>query len=47
MINVWIDEISPCLKDSSSGEIIETEVVQVTRKSYLTKYNKKTHWYIN
>ena len=47
MINVWIDEFTPCLKDALTGDIIETEVVQITRKSYLSKYNKRTQWYIN
>ncbi|NLG02379.1 MAG: hypothetical protein GX567_00865, partial [Clostridia bacterium] len=46
MINVWIDEFTPCLKDAITGDILETEVVQVTRKSYLAKYNTKTKWYI-
>ncbi|MDO4555952.1 MAG: hypothetical protein Q4B70_12505 [Lachnospiraceae bacterium] len=30
-----------------TGDIIETEVVQVTRKSFLKKYNTRTQWYIN
>lgn len=47
MVNVWIDEFSPCLRDSITGDIVETEVVQVTRKSFLSKYNKRTQWYIN
>lgn len=47
MINVWIDEFTPCLKEVTSGDIIETEVVQVTRKSYLKKFNKKSQWYVN
>ncbi len=47
MITVWIDEFTPCLKDALTGDIIETEVVQVTRKSYLAKYNQQTQWYIN
>lgn len=47
MINVWIDEFTPCLKDTVTGDIIETEVVQITRKSYLRKYNRKSQWYTN
>lgn len=47
MINVWIDEFTPCLKDAQTGDIVETEVVQVTRKSYLSKYNRRTQWYVN
>ena len=47
MITVWIDEFTPCLKDALTGDIIETEVVQITRKSYLSKYNRRTQWYVN
>ena len=47
MINILIDECTPCLKDSSTGEIIQTEVVRIRRKSFLHKYNKKNGWSIN
>lgn len=47
MINVIIDEFTPCLKDNNTGEIIQTEVVRIVRKSFLKKYNKKNGWYIN
>lgn len=46
MICVDIDEITPCLKDSVTGEIIDTEVIRVRRKSFLQKYNKKNGWYV-
>lgn len=26
-INIWIDEVVPCLKDTETGEIKETDVV--------------------
>ena len=42
MVTVWIDELTPCIKDFFTGDIIETEVVQITRKSYLSKYNTKS-----
>lgn len=47
MINVLIDEFTPCLKDAKTGELIETEVVRIRRKSFLRKYNKKNGWYTN
>ena len=47
MINVLIDEFTPCLKDNSTGELIQTEVIKITRKSFLKKYNKKNGWYVN
>ena len=46
MICVDIDEITPCLKDPVTGEIIDTEVIRVRRKSFLQKYNKKNGWYV-
>ena len=47
MINVVIDEFTPCLKDSRTGELIQTEVIRVRRKSFLKKYNKKNGWYVD
>lgn len=47
MVNVYIDEITPCLKDNLSGEIVQTEVIRLTRKSFLEKYNSKNHWYVD
>ena len=46
MICVEIDELTPCLKDAVTGEVIETEVLRVRRKSFLQKYNKKNGWYV-
>ena len=47
MITFRIDEFSPCLKEVSTGEIYDTEVVRIKRKSFLSKFNKKTGWYVN
>ena len=47
MIIFKIDEVTPCLKDAETGEIFETEVVRIRRKSFLSKFNKKTGWYVN
>jgi hypothetical protein len=47
MINVWIDEFTPCLKDAKTGELVQTEVIRIRRKSFLKKYNKKNGWYVN
>lgn len=41
MINVWIDEFTPCLKNTNTGELVQTEVIRIRRKSFLRKYNKK------
>jgi hypothetical protein len=45
MICVEIDELTPCLVDLSTGDIVETEVIRVKRKSFLQKFNKKNGWY--
>ncbi len=47
MIIFEVDEILPCLKDTKTGEIVETEVIQIKRKSVLSKFNKNTGWYVN
>lgn len=47
MINVLIDELTPCLKDVRTGELVSTEVVRIKRKSFLRKYNRKNGWYTN
>lgn len=47
MIAITIDEYTPCLKNTKTGEIIETEVIRLRRKSFLAKYNKRTGWYVN
>lgn len=47
MITFKVDEIVPCLKEVESGEIYDTEVVRLKRKSFLSKFNRKTGWYVN
>ena len=47
MICVEIDEFTPCLKDSITGELILTEVLKVSRKSFLRKFTKRNGWYVN
>ncbi len=47
MIHVVIDEYTPCLKDVHTGELVQTEVIRIRRKSFLKKYNKKNGWYVN
>ena len=46
-INVWIDDFTPCLKDNLTGELIETEVISIRRKSFLSKFTKANGWYVN
>ena len=47
MITFCIEELTPCLKDVITGDILDTEVVALKRRSFLSKFNKKTGWYVN
>ena len=46
-IDVWIDDFTPCLKDNLTGEVVNTEVIRIRRKSFLKKFNRKNGWYVN
>lgn len=45
MLNVWIDDLTPCLKDNETGDFVQTEVIRIRRKSFLSKFIKKNGWY--
>lgn len=47
MLCVEIDELTPCLKDNLTGDLVNTEVLKVTRRSFLRKFNQKNGWYVN
>lgn len=47
MITFEIDDLTACLKDSVTGETLETEVIELKRKSVLSKFNKRSGWYVN
>ena len=47
MLYAHVDEFTPCLKDARTGELVQTEVVRVVRKSFLQKYNKSNGWYVD
>lgn len=47
MITFTIDAITPCLKETRTGEIFDTEVIRLKRKSFLSKFNRRTGWYVN
>ncbi len=47
MIPFTIDELIPCLRDVMTGDIVETEVVRLKRKTFLSKFNSRTGWYVN
>ena len=47
IINVWIDEIVPCLKNTETGELQETVVFKIESRTYLKKFQKRNGWHIN
>lgn len=47
MICVTIDELSPCLTDNVTGEIVKTEVIRIRDKSFLAGFNRRNRWYAN
>lgn len=46
-IDIWIDELDPCLRNTETGELAETAVFRVESRSYLKKFSKKNGWHIN
>ena len=46
-IDIWIDDFTPCLKDNLTGEVVDTEVIRIRRKSFLRKFNRKNGWFVN
>ena len=45
MICVEIDELTPCLIDVHTNDMVETAVIKVRHKKFLQKFNKKNGWY--
>ena len=45
-LNIEVDEFVPCLKNSKTGEIVDT-IVQKVDINVLKGYNKKNGWYVN
>ena len=47
MITFRVDQLTPCLKETATGKIYETEIVSFKQKKKLSKFNRRTGWYIN
>lgn len=45
-LDIWIDEIVPCLKDTETGEIKDTVVFMIQSRSYLKEFKRKDGWHI-
>jgi hypothetical protein len=46
-LDIWIDGIVPCLKDTETGELKETVVFKIESRSYLRKFKAVDGWHIN
>jgi hypothetical protein len=42
MLTVWLDDFTPCLKDSVTGDLVETEVLRVQQPAFLRSIIRKT-----
>lgn len=47
IIDIWVDEIVPCLKNTETGETEETVVFRVESRSYLRNFRKDNGWHVN
>ena len=47
IIDIWIDEIVPCLKNVETGETEETVVLRVESRSYLRNFREDNGWRID
>lgn len=46
-LDIWIDDIVQCLRDTETGELKETVVFKIESRSYLKKFREKNGWHIN
>lgn len=46
-LDIWIDDIVFCLKDTETDELKETVVFKIESRSYLKKFKRAEGWHIN
>ncbi len=46
-VNIRIDEIVPCLKNTNTGELEETVVFRIESRKYLKLFQKTNGWNVN
>lgn len=47
LVNIWVDEIVPCLKETKTEEVKDTVVFRIETRSFLEQFNSRTGWYVN
>ena len=46
-LDIWLDDIVPCLADAVSGKLEETVVFKIESRAYLKKFREDNGWHIN
>lgn len=46
-LDIWIDSLVFCLKDTETGEMKDTVVFKIESRSYLKKFRENNGWHIN
>ena len=46
-LDIWIDDVVPCLRDTVTGELKDTVAFKIESRSYLKNFKKKDGWHIN
>ena len=46
-LDLWIDDLVSCLKDTETGKLLDTVVFKIESRSYLKKFQKTNGWHIN
>ena len=46
-IDIWIDGVVPCLRDTETDDIKETVVFKIESRTYLKKFQEQNGWHIN
>lgn len=46
-LDIWIDGIVPCLRDTQTGELKDTVVFKIESRAYLKQFRENNGWHIN
>lgn len=45
-LDIWIDRLVPCLKDTQTGELKDTVVFKIESRAYLKRFREINGWHI-
>lgn len=46
-LDIWVDSLVSCLKDTETGEMKDTVVFRIESRSYLKNFRENNGWHIN